>query len=105
MKHSKHLAGWGRRTFLAMAIISALLWLSGLAIWNVYGNDDPEARLWSIVMFVQSGPFVASLLPAAMDLTAGPTAALVPSAAFERCSGDAAPRKPLHVWGNVRIVR
>ena len=30
MKHSKHLAGWGRRTFLAMAIISALLWLSGV---------------------------------------------------------------------------
>lgn len=30
MKHTKHLAGWGRRTFLTMAIITALLWISGV---------------------------------------------------------------------------
>ena len=29
MKHSKHLAGWGRRTFLTMAVITAALWGTG----------------------------------------------------------------------------
>ncbi len=48
-------------------ILAALLWLSGVAVWNVYGSDDPEARLWAVVMFVQSGPFVASLMLALVN--------------------------------------
>ncbi len=48
-------------------ILFILLWMSGIAVWNVYGNDDPEARLWSLVMFVQSGPFVASLMLALVN--------------------------------------
>jgi exo-beta-1,3-glucanase (GH17 family)/cellulose synthase/poly-beta-1,6-N-acetylglucosamine synthase-like glycosyltransferase len=44
-----------------------LLWLAGIAVWAVYGGDDPEARLWSLVMFAQSLPFGASLATAAVN--------------------------------------
>ena len=44
-----------------------LLWAAGIAIWNVYGGDDPEARIWTVVMFAQSLPYVASLVTAAIN--------------------------------------
>ena len=50
MKHSKHLAGWGRRTFLTMAVITAMLWASGawMHAWPMDGlfeMDPNEAKM------------------------------------------------------------
>lgn len=44
-----------------------LLWMAAAAIWAVYGGDDPEARLWSVLMAVQSLPYGASLLLSAVN--------------------------------------
>ena len=52
-------------------ILFVLLWLAGLAVWNVYGGDDPEAKLWTVVMFAQSLPYVASLLLAMVNTAPG----------------------------------
>ncbi|WP_119417942.1 glycosyltransferase [Desertibaculum subflavum] len=55
------------------ASLAALLWLSGAAIWFVYGYDDPEARLWSLVMWAQSLPCVAAVITATLNAFAGVT--------------------------------
>jgi exo-beta-1,3-glucanase (GH17 family)/cellulose synthase/poly-beta-1,6-N-acetylglucosamine synthase-like glycosyltransferase len=38
-----------------------LLWLGAFAINAVYGTEDPEARIWALILIVQSTPFVASV--------------------------------------------
>lgn len=50
-------------------VLFVLLWLSGAAVWSLYGADDPEAKLWSIVMFAQSLPYVSSLALAIINTT------------------------------------
>lgn len=42
-------------------VLFALLWAAAIAIWVVNGPDDPEARLWSVLMVVQSLPYGAAL--------------------------------------------
>ncbi len=44
------------------AILTGLLWLSAIVLWRTSGVLDPEARLWSIFMVVQSLPFGAAVL-------------------------------------------
>ena len=44
------------------AVLTALLWLAAAVLWNTSGAIDPEARLWSIFMLVQSLPFVAAVV-------------------------------------------
>ncbi len=44
------------------AVLTALLWLAALVLWNGLGVSNPEARLWSIFMVVQSLPFAAAVL-------------------------------------------
>src|SRR4029077_3598522 len=36
------------------AVLTVLLWLSALVLWQGAGVIDPEARLWSFFMLVQS---------------------------------------------------
>jgi hypothetical protein len=43
------------------AVLTALLWLAAATLWTTSGAIDPEARLWSIFMLVQSLPFVAAV--------------------------------------------
>ena len=43
------------------AVLTALLWLAAAVLWNTNGAIDPEARLWSIFMVVQSLPFAAAV--------------------------------------------
>jgi cellulose synthase/poly-beta-1,6-N-acetylglucosamine synthase-like glycosyltransferase/exo-beta-1,3-glucanase (GH17 family) len=44
------------------AVLTALLWLSAIVLWtNDVGAINPEARLWSIFMLVQSLPFAAAV--------------------------------------------
>jgi hypothetical protein len=43
------------------AILCALLWGAAIGVWVLFGGIDPEARLWSILMVVQSLPYVAAL--------------------------------------------
>lgn len=49
------------------ALLCGLLWLAGASIWMVYGHDDPEAKLWSFVMWAQSLPCLAAVLTAAVN--------------------------------------
>jgi len=44
------------------AILTGLLWLSAIVLWRTSGVLDPEARLWSFFMLVQSLPFAAAVL-------------------------------------------
>jgi hypothetical protein len=44
------------------AILTVLLWLAGLVLWNGTGAINPEARLWAVFMIVQSLPFAAAVL-------------------------------------------
>ncbi|HUN50187.1 MAG TPA: glycosyltransferase [Candidatus Sulfotelmatobacter sp.] len=48
-------------------LLAVLLWLAGASIWSVYGQDDPEARLWVAVMLAQSLPYIAAVLTAAIN--------------------------------------
>jgi hypothetical protein len=42
-------------------VLFVALWAAAIAIWVVNGPDDPEARLWSVLMVVQSLPYAAAL--------------------------------------------
>jgi len=44
------------------ALFTILLWLSAIVLWMNNGVVDPEARLWSVFMVVQSLPFAAAVL-------------------------------------------
>ena len=44
------------------AVLTVLLWLSALVLWSGPGAINPEARLWSVFMLVQSLPFAAAVL-------------------------------------------
>jgi hypothetical protein len=43
-------------------VLTILLWLAAIALWTTNGVLDPEARLWSVFMIVQSLPFAAAVL-------------------------------------------
>lgn len=43
------------------AILFGLLWAAAIAVWVLFGGIDPEARLWSMLMMVQSLPFGAAV--------------------------------------------
>jgi hypothetical protein len=43
------------------AVLTGLLWLAAAALWSSSGAIDPEARLWSMFMLVQSLPFAAAV--------------------------------------------
>src|SRR6185436_2642957 len=43
------------------AVLTALLWLAAAVLWTTSGVIDPEARLWSIFMMVQSLPYAAAV--------------------------------------------
>jgi hypothetical protein len=43
------------------AILFAALWAAAIAVWVLFGGIDPEARLWSMLMMVQSLPYGAAL--------------------------------------------
>ena len=43
-------------------VLTVLLWLAAIALWTTNGVVDPEARLWSVFMVVQSLPFAAAVL-------------------------------------------
>jgi cellulose synthase/poly-beta-1,6-N-acetylglucosamine synthase-like glycosyltransferase/exo-beta-1,3-glucanase (GH17 family) len=43
-------------------VLTVLLWLAAILLWMTNGVLDPEARLWSVFMVVQSLPFVAAVL-------------------------------------------
>ncbi|MGE0658482.1 MAG: glycosyltransferase [Reyranellaceae bacterium] len=42
-------------------VLFAALWVAAIVIWTVNGADDPEARLWAVLMAVQSLPYGAAL--------------------------------------------
>jgi cellulose synthase/poly-beta-1,6-N-acetylglucosamine synthase-like glycosyltransferase/exo-beta-1,3-glucanase (GH17 family) len=44
------------------AVLTVLLWLAALVLWNGNGASNPEARLWAAFMVVQSLPFAAAVL-------------------------------------------
>jgi hypothetical protein len=50
-------------------LIAVLLLLAGIGMWNFQGGEDPEARLWAIVMWAQSVPYWASLILAFISTT------------------------------------
>ncbi|HYM31490.1 MAG TPA: glycosyltransferase [Candidatus Cybelea sp.] len=56
---------------LEECLLAVLLWLAGVSIWNVYGADDPEARLWTIVMLAQSLPYIAAVATATINVVGG----------------------------------
>ncbi len=41
-------------------LLAVLLVLAGIGMWNFQGGEDPEARLWAILMWAQSVPYWAS---------------------------------------------
>ena len=43
-------------------VLTVLLWLAAILLWMTNGVLDPEARLWSVFMIVQSLPFAAAVL-------------------------------------------
>jgi hypothetical protein len=43
------------------AVLAILLWLGAAVLWFTSGQLDPEARLWSAFMVVQSLPFAAAV--------------------------------------------
>jgi hypothetical protein len=43
------------------AVLAALLWLGAAVLWLSNGQLDPEARLWSLFMIVQSLPYAAAV--------------------------------------------
>ena len=46
----------------AEAVLTVLLWLAAVVLWSSVGVIDPEGRLWSIFMVVQSLPYAAAVL-------------------------------------------
>jgi hypothetical protein len=44
------------------AVLMVMLWLAAAVLWSTMGAVDPEARLWSIFMLVQSLPFTAAVV-------------------------------------------
>jgi len=44
------------------AVLTILLWLAAIVLWTGIGQIDPEARLWSLFMVVQSLPYAAAVL-------------------------------------------
>jgi len=48
-------------------LLFVLLWLSAFAIWRVYSVDDPEAKLWCVVLLAQSLPYSAAIFTAAVN--------------------------------------
>ena len=44
------------------AVLTVLLWIAAAVLWYGAGVVDPEARLWSLFMIVQSLPFAAAVL-------------------------------------------
>ena len=44
------------------AVLTVLLWVAAVVLWSGAGVVDPDARLWSVFMIVQSLPFVAAVL-------------------------------------------
>ncbi len=42
-------------------LLGGLLTAAGIAMWNFQGGEDPEARLWGVVMLAQAMPYYASL--------------------------------------------
>ncbi len=49
------------------SVLCVLLWLAAFAIWQTYGIDDPESKLWSILMLAQSVPYLASFALAVVN--------------------------------------
>lgn len=43
-------------------VLMLLLWLAAFVLWKTNGVIDPDARLWSAFMLVQSLPFAAAVL-------------------------------------------
>jgi cellulose synthase/poly-beta-1,6-N-acetylglucosamine synthase-like glycosyltransferase len=43
-------------------VLTVLLWLAAIVLWMTNGVLDPEARLWSVFMMVQSLPFFAAVV-------------------------------------------
>jgi exo-beta-1,3-glucanase (GH17 family)/cellulose synthase/poly-beta-1,6-N-acetylglucosamine synthase-like glycosyltransferase len=43
------------------SLLGALLTAAGIAMWNFQGGQDPEARLWGVVMLAQALPYYATL--------------------------------------------
>jgi hypothetical protein len=43
------------------AVLAVLLWLGAAVLWLSNGQLDPEARLWSLFMIVQSLPYAAAV--------------------------------------------
>lgn len=52
-------------------LLFILLWLSALSVWSVFGVEDPEAKLWAIVMMAQSLPCAAAMVTAAVNVLGG----------------------------------
>lgn len=52
-------------------LLFILLWLSALSVWTVFGIDDPEAKLWAVVMMAQSLPCAAAMVTAAVNVLGG----------------------------------
>jgi hypothetical protein len=44
------------------AVLTILLWLAALILWVNVGAIDPEARLWSLFLVVQSLPYAAAVV-------------------------------------------
>jgi cellulose synthase/poly-beta-1,6-N-acetylglucosamine synthase-like glycosyltransferase len=43
------------------AVLTVLLWLGAIVLWLTVGAVNPEARLWSVFMVVQSLPYAAAV--------------------------------------------
>jgi hypothetical protein len=43
-------------------VLTILLWLSALVLWFSVGTINPDARLWSLFLVVQSLPYAAAVL-------------------------------------------
>jgi hypothetical protein len=43
------------------AVLAGLLWVAAIGIWLSLGGIDPDARLWSVLLVVQSLPYAAAV--------------------------------------------
>ncbi|MCW5729203.1 MAG: glycosyltransferase, partial [Alphaproteobacteria bacterium] len=48
-------------------LLGILLWLSAFSVWRVYSYDDPEAKLWVVVLLAQSLPYLAAIFTASVN--------------------------------------
>jgi len=53
------------------SLLGALLTAAGIAMWNFQGGQDPEARLWGVVMLAQALPYYATLALAMISTAKG----------------------------------